>query len=444
MAIVINNSPVQQTNIKKLAEELLVDRLTQLPNKEALLLVLEKTSINTVIIFKLITLKNLTKSFGVDFHDSIISEISRKLKDRFDEKLYRIGTDTFAYFFPSSLVNTDPSSFCRDISSFFQQNLIRLYREDIPELDFEGIELGITIGYSTGVKQEALSEAILALSYSSDVKPIVKYENSMSDVTQISKKIKVIQMINDVISKDGVVPFYQPIFDRSNNKPVKYESLMRLFYKQEIILPGVFLETAKDIKKYSELEKKLLGGVFQALETNEATFSVNLSVRDMIDPYIRDYILKTISKNSFGDRIIFEILEDENMEQIAEVSKFISDAKTLGCKIAIDDFGSGYSNFAYILNLQPDYLKIDASIVKNVVNDIKSRIILSAIISFAKELNIKTIAEHVSDENILKTCMELGVDEFQGFFLGKPSQFVLESHNINNCEDSMPSKKIIF
>ena len=164
----------------------------------------------------------------------------------------------------------------------------------------------------------------------------------------------------------------------------------------------------------------------------------------MIDPYIRDYILKTISKNSFGDRIIFEILEDENMEQIAEVSKFISDAKTLGCKIAIDDFGSGYSNFAYILNLQPDYLKIDASIVKNVVNDIKSRIILSAIISFAKELNIKTIAEHVSDENILKTCMELGVDEFQGFFLGKPSQFVLEAHNVNNFEASIPSKKIIF
>ena len=160
---------------------------------------------------------------------------------------------------------------------------------------------------------------------------------------------------------------------------------------------------------------------------SKATFSVNLSVRDMIDPYIRDYILKTIKTNGFGYRIIFEILEDENMEQIKEVSHFIDDVKELGCKIAIDDFGSGYSNFAYILNLQPDYLKVDSSIVKNIVHDAKSRIILSAIVSFASELEIKTIAEHVSDYDILQTCMELGVDEFQGFFLGKPAQFVLET-----------------
>lgn len=410
--------------IKKLTEELLIDRLTKFPNKQALLLSLQKLKENTVIVFKMTTLKNLTRTFGIEFHDSIVLELSEKIRNDLMGKLYRIGTDTFAYHTPQALSERAANGFCKKITDFFSMNLIRFNYDDV---NFEGIELSVTIGYATGEGEETLSKAILALSYASDIRKIVKYDSAMSDVSALAEKIKIIQIIGDVIKKGGVIPFFQPIYDKVGDKPVKYESLMRLLYKQEIILPGKFLEIAKDIRKYSELEKTLLSNVFSALEMSKATFSVNLSVRDMIDPYIRDYILKTIKTNGFGDRIIFEILEDENMEQIKEVSHFIDDVKELGCKIAIDDFGSGYSNFAYILNLQPDYLKVDSSIVKNIVHDAKSRIILSAIVSFASELEIKTIAEHVSDYDILQTCMELGVDEFQGFFLGKPAQFVLET-----------------
>lgn len=430
-----------QGTIKKLTEELLIDRLTNFPNKQALLLSLKKLKENTVIVFKMTTLKNLTRTFGIDFHDSIVLELSKKIKGSLSGKLYRIGTDTFAYYTPQILTERASNVFCKKITDFFSTNLIK-FRSN--EISLEGIELSVTIGYAVGEGEETLSKAILALSHASDIKKIVKYEIAMSDVSALSEKIRMIQIISEAIKKGGVIPFFQPIYDKNGDSPVKYESLMRLLYKQEIILPGMFLDIAKDIKKYSELEKSLLSSVFNALKISHANFSVNLSVRDMIDPYIRDYILKTIKTNGFGDRIIFEILEDENMEQIDEVSHFINDAKDLGCKIAIDDFGSGYSNFAYILNLQPDYLKIDSSIVKNVVTDTKSRIILSAIVSFAGELEIKTIAEHVSNLDILQICMELGVDEFQGFFLGKPEQFVLEACELkdkNNKKNtfSLPS-----
>lgn len=412
---------------KATAEELLIDRLTKFPNKQALILHSQKLKENTVIIFKMITLKNLTRTMGLKFHDAIIEELSEKFRNSIAGKLYRIGTDTFAYLSPEILNKKDIDIFCEKISKFFSSNLVYLNYEDSQELSLNGIELSVVIAYATGEGDDTFSKAVLALSYTSDVKRVVAYEPMMRDTSVLAEKVKVIQIITDVIKQGGVIPFFQPIFDKEGIKPVKYESLMRLLYKQKIILPGTFLDVAKDINKYSELEKILLSNVFQVLKTSDATFSVNLSVRDMIDPYISDFILQSISKNKFGERIVFEILEDENMEQIQEVSKFINSAKELGCKIAIDDFGSGYSNFAYILDLQPDYLKIDASIVKNIVQDAKSRIILSAIISFASKLEIKTIAEHVSNYEILSTCLELGVDEFQGFFLGEPAQFILNN-----------------
>ena len=93
----------------------------------------------------------------------------------------------------------------------------------------------------------------------------------------------------------------------------------------------------------------------------------------------------------------------------------------MGAKIAIDDFGSGYSNFSYILKLKPDYIKIDGSIIKNIDTNEDSRVITGAIIAFAKKLDITVIAEFVRSKEVYDTCVELGVDEFQGFYLGEPS-----------------------
>lgn len=103
------------------------------------------------------------------------------------------------------------------------------------------------------------------------------------------------------------------------------------------------------------------------------------------------------------------------------MASFIDDFKKMGCKIAIDDFGSGYSNFAYLAQFNVDYLKIDGSIIKRVLTDKKNALItLESILDFARRLNIKTIAEFVSDKEIYDKMAELGVDYVQGYYIGKP------------------------
>jgi cyclic diguanylate phosphodiesterase len=157
-----------------------------------------------------------------------------------------------------------------------------------------------------------------------------------------------------------------------------------------------------------------------------AIISVNLSGRDMTDGDVSAFIIERLNRYKIASRVIFEILEDENIENIERIGAFIERVRRMGAKIAIDDFGSGYSNFSYILKLKPDYIKIDGSIIKNIDSSEDSRAIASAIIAFANQLDITVIAEFVHSKEVFDTCVRLGVDEFQGFYLGEPRDSLLE------------------
>ena len=142
----------------------------------------------------------------------------------------------------------------------------------------------------------------------------------------------------------------------------------------------------------------------------------------MIDGDVSALVLNLLNKHNVAGRIVFEIVEDEELKSAERVSVFIERAKSMGAMIAIDDFGSGYSNFSYIIKIKPDYVKIDGSIIKDIDINKDSYAIASAIVAFAKDLGIKTIAEYVHSKEIFNVCKEIGIDEFQGFYLGIPSK----------------------
>ena len=102
------------------------------------------------------------------------------------------------------------------------------------------------------------------------------------------------------------------------------------------------------------------------------------------------------------------------------MAKFIADIKQLGCRVSIDDFGSGYSNFTHLIHLNADYLKIDGSIIKDILTDKGSELVAQSIVDFAKRLNMETIAEVVDSQEVLEKVTALGIDYSQGDFIGKP------------------------
>ena len=158
------------------------------------------------------------------------------------------------------------------------------------------------------------------------------------------------------------------------------------------------------------------------------TYGLYLStlVHEFIGIYVRklSYLDNVLEKLKFEDRnrLVFEILESESLSDYDFLEEFVLKYKKLGVKIAIDDFGSGYSNFIRIIRLKPDYLKIDGSLIKNIDKDNNSYEIVKSIIAFSKTLNIRTIAEYVHSEEIFNLLLELDVDEFQGYYFGKPDE----------------------
>ena len=288
------------------------------------------------------------------------------------------------------------------------------------------IEIHCTVGFALD-ETNTLKKAMTALEFAKqNGKDYFCYFKNIDDTPQYAEQITRSNMIRNAIVNDKIVPFYQPIFNKEK-QIVKHEALIRIQNSNEIISPSVFLEVLKRIKRYTDIEKMLIEKSFKLIAgIPNAVISVNLSGRDMTDGDVSVFIIEKLNKYKVAGRVIFEILEDENVENIERIGTFIERVRRMGVKIAIDDFGSGYSNFSYILKLKPDYIKIDGSIIKNIDTSEDSRAIAGAIIAFAKKLDITVIAEFVRSKEVFNTCVELGVDEFQGFYLGEPRDSLYE------------------
>ncbi|EJF06517.1 EAL domain-containing protein, partial [Thiovulum sp. ES] len=200
--------------------------------------------------------------------------------------------------------------------------------------------------------------------------------------------------------------------------------LVRLFDGKKYLTPFHFLPYAKKTKYYFEITKVVITKSFQTFRNTNSKFSINLSVDDITNREVTDFIENAIKNFPRPENITFELLESEQIENFDEIKNFIEHVRKYGVKIAIDDFGSGYSNFSYLVQLKPDILKLDGSLIKGIASDESSYLITKLIVEFAHKSGFTVIAEFVDSEEILNKGIELGIDSFQGFYLAKPSKDV--------------------
>ena len=427
-----NQVSLMKTNAKLVAnnaemqKRLYRDSLTGLPNKTALERDLEAMKSPKIIIVDIDEFRKMNNYFGTAVCDRILvrmTQISQKFADDNNMAVYRVGPDQFAFI-------EDAAFFIdryEDLATELLDNIKGLV-VDITALDGEQseIEIHCTVGFALD-ETDTFKKAMVALEFAKQSgKDYFCYFKNIDDTPQYAEQITRSNMIRNAIINDRIVPFYQPIFNKEK-QIVKHETLIRIQNSNEIISPSVFLEVSKRIKRYTDIEKMLIEKSFKLIaDRPDAVISVNLSGRDMTDGDVSVFIIEKLNKYKVAGRVIFEILEDENIENIERIGTFIERVRRMGVKIAIDDFGSGYSNFSYILKLKPDYIKIDGSIIKNIDTSEDSRAIAGAIIAFAKKLDITVIAEFVRSKEVFDTCVELGVDEFQGFYLGEPRDSLYE------------------
>jgi EAL domain-containing protein (putative c-di-GMP-specific phosphodiesterase class I) len=249
-------------------------------------------------------------------------------------------------------------------------------------------------------------------------------ENISADVF-FEQQIEMVKIINNAIAKDKVIPYYQGIHNNEKGKIDLYEALMRLEDDNgKIYYPNQFLDVAREFSVlYDKISFMMIKKVLNTFrDRTDSKVTMNLSITDIKNNDIVTYILDFLSKAPYPENYIFEIVENEDINDYDYISEFSSQIHKLNAKIAIDDFGSGYSNFMHIINLNFDYIKIDGEIVKDCVTNEKCESVIK-MISMWREVqkgNVKVIAEYVENEEIQELIMDNNIDYSQGYYFAKP------------------------
>jgi len=411
------------TKIAQLQEKLYIDPMTGLFNKAALIKDVSEYKYPKVILMDIDDFGKMNDYYGKYVCDQILKQMANLIKEfakNENMKAYCIEADRFALVEDNNDFIDRYEELAENLLDIFKGRMLSIKDENGVEVD--DIEIHNTIGFALDSDQTLRKATIALKSAKSLDKDYVCYFKGLSQKDEYANQIERSKLIQNATINDNIVPYFQPIFDEKKI-PIKYECLIRILDRDDVISPSVFLDISKRIKRYADLEKQLIKKCFEHLtEDPNLVLSINLSSRDMIDGDVSALVLNLLNKHNVAGRIVFEIVEDEELKSAERVSVFIERAKSMGAMIAIDDFGSGYSNFSYIIKIKPDYVKIDGSIIKDIDINKDSYAIASAIVAFAKDLGIKTIAEYVHSKEIFNVCKEIGIDEFQGFYLGIPSK----------------------
>ncbi len=402
------------------------DLLTGLPNRRQLEedIVLVKRPI--LFYLNIDGFAEINDFYGAKIADQVLIYLSQLLTEMFNKercKLYRFHNDEFFLLFEEGLFSlSQASQVMEKLIDYIEHETIECDTKNCISVNMSG---GIAHYRHAPQKEQLLSLAMIARKRAKlQHKKFLLYDPSMNDENDYRKNIEWINKIKDALKNDRIVPYFQPIIDNRNEAITKYEALVRLIdVDGSVISPFFFLDIAKKAKLYSKITKTMILKTFQtAASVRHCEFSINLTAEDILDEEVRTFILEQLEKATFANRIIFEITESERIDNYEVINAFIEKVKPYGVKIAIDDFGSGYSNFAHIIGLNADFIKIDGSLIKQIDENEEAAIITEAIIAFSKKIGSKTVVEYVHSPGVYEKVRKLGADYSQGFYLGEPTR----------------------
>jgi diguanylate cyclase (GGDEF)-like protein/PAS domain S-box-containing protein len=242
-----------------------------------------------------------------------------------------------------------------------------------------------------------------------------------------------VSRISQALEANRFELFYQPIrhLDPSRKTGAEgrfYELLLRMTdVDGELVYPGAFLPAAERFNLSTRLDQWVLSRAFDWLKSTPGRLddlylcSINLSGHSLADQEFHRFVLQQFADSGIpGEKICFEVAETAAIANFGNAARFISAIKDLGCRFALDDFGSGLSSFAYLKHLAVDFLKIDGVFVKDIVDDPIDFAMVKSINEIGQVMGKKTIAEFVEGDAILEKLGEIGVDFVQGYAVGRP------------------------
>jgi diguanylate cyclase (GGDEF)-like protein len=232
------------------------------------------------------------------------------------------------------------------------------------------------------------------------------------------------EQVKRALRDDRLVLAYQPIVSAHDGTPEFYEGLVRMLDENgEPVPAGVFVPIVEQMGLMRLVDRKVLDVGITVLKDNpEISLSINVSGMTAVDPVWLHQLHEHLdARPDVAPRLILEITETVALDDIADSSRFVRSLNELGCRVALDDFGAGYTSFRHLRGLNVDLVKIDGSFVRDLPTNQDNQLFVRTLINLAKGIGLKTVAEWVENEEEAELLRSEGVDYLQGWYFGKPT-----------------------
>lgn len=346
--------------------------------------------------------------------NDILTDVDRYMREKFGKLLTYYAINYKTFILPGEKDDETNESFIKKM---------RILHEKFEHTSSELTGLAGITKFVTVVNQNNLVEAgmnILFTSKESEESFILCDTELEADMSTIEEQNCII-LLKSAIDRNAIVPFYQGINNNKNMKIEKYEALMRIVGEDGTVYPPAkFMDVARKYKFYRQISRMMIERVFEEFSEKNSEVSFNISTNDLEAEDFKSWIIDKMLNFPDPGRVIVEFVETESYMNVDMLQEFIDQLHAIGARIAIDDFGSGYSTFATVLELRPDFIKIDGSIVSQIEVNENSVIILDTISYLARRMNVECVAEFVENAEIQKILDKNGIEFSQGYYYAKP------------------------
>jgi len=409
---------------RSLEHQALHDSLTGILNRRGLVAAMHDSVTGGVIAYlDLDHFKLINDLCGHTVGDDLLINLSKRMNLLCQEHgciLARVGGDEFVVWQKNqhALIRMQKMS----------EQLVTLVEEHHFQWLGKKMGLGLSIGLAVGQANFELTELIsradaaCRIAKSPGNAKVSIYEESDPDLLELRRQESWAAQIPNMIFENSFSLYGQKIVPLQQDTTHSHiEVLLRgISETGEMILPGAFLPAAERFGLMPKIDRWVIETLLNSNLDTESHFSVNISAHTLADKAYLPELVRIVANSGKAHQLIFEITESAIMTSIETAQEYISNLKALGCRFSLDDFGSGFSSFAYLRDLSVDYLKIDGSLIKVLGHRDSDTALVQAIVSMSLSLGLKTIAEYVETPKIANILQEMQVDLGQGYGMHKP------------------------
>jgi len=379
-----------------------------------------------LLFFDLDEFKYVNDTFGHSAGDAILMRIANEIGTlvRRNETFSRLGGDEFAILVP----NAGESE-----ALALAERVVRAIAKIPFHIENQNLRLTSSLGIAfypqhAGVAEELIAHADAAMYQAKDAgkNSWRVYRQELDTSRSMVQRLSWNDRITHALEQNLFQLHFQGIYSAADRTLSHLEALVRMRDEAnpgKLVMPGHFIPVAEKSGKILEIDRWVIRACIELLATSPQipSIAVNISGRSFDEPSLPQFIDDQLRHHSVAPaRLLVELTETSAVSDMQDAQRFIDSLRRTGCPVCLDDFGTGFSSFAYLKHLNADVLKIDGMFIRDLPNDSDNQVFVKAIVDVARGMKKTTVAEFVENQEILDMLIDFGVDLVQGYHLDIP------------------------